>query len=58
MAVKKKDTKIAVPVSIEQKARWEKMADEKDMSLASFVRNCVEAYLRASELLNKERGNG
>lgn len=58
MAVKKKDTKIAVPISFEQKARWEKFADQKDMSLASFVRNCVEAYIHASERLSKERGNG
>lgn len=58
MAIKKKDASLNIMLSSEQKVRWQEYADEKDMTMASFVRNCVEAYIRASERLRKERGNG
>ena len=58
MAVKKKDVKLSIPVSSSQKERWEKYADEKDISLSSFVRNCVEAYISASDRIKKIDKNG
>lgn len=58
MAIKKKDVKIQVPLTTDQKERWESFADERDMSLSSFVRNCVEAYISASEKIRKLKENG
>ena len=55
---KKKDVSITVLMTEEQRERWKKYAEQKDMSVGSFVRNCVEAYISASERLRKQSGNG
>lgn len=54
----KKDIKLSILVSQAQKERWEKYADEKDISLSSFVRNCAEAYIAAVERQRKIKENG
>ena len=53
----KKDIKLSVLVSQVQKERWEKYAEEKDISLSSFVRNCTEAYIAAVEKQRKIKEN-
>jgi hypothetical protein len=58
MAVKKKDTRITLPITSAQKERWERYADEKDISLSSFIRNCVEAYISACEKIKKFEEKG
>ena len=44
-----KTEKISITVTPQQKERWEKWADKKEMPLASFCRYCINAHIEAME---------
>ena len=44
-----KTEKISITVTPQQKERWERWANKKEMPLASFVRYCTNAHIEAME---------
>ena len=50
---KQKDEVVNVPVTAEQKERWQKHAEVRQQSLPSFIRYCVEVYLLMLEKKKK-----
>lgn len=53
----KQSEKIHFSIALDEKAAWQRFAEQKGMTLAKFIKSCVNKEIGYDKKDNRDRGN-